>query len=200
MLSISTSVCATSASRSASDCGSAIVSVSPRMRASGVRSSCETAAENRRRASRKSTDPVTSTSTATTLRPLPLGCARMWASNVRRSGLPRSSSWSSACPVVATSRTASASRGPMSLAAVPGATPANASRAARLARTTTPRASSTRIGTGDASRIASREEIVPSSSSRGTSRRSSRAMAADTSPSAAPSRASDSSRSRRSRA
>ena len=103
MLSISTSVCATRASRSASDCGSAIVSDRPEdarqrraqlVRDGGREQPARLAEVDRARRRRPCT--------ATALRPLPLGCARRCVSNVRRSGLPRTSSWSSACPVATT--------------------------------------------------------------------------------------------------
>ena len=101
MPSTSISICATSVSRSASVCGRPSVSASPRIRASGVRNSCETAAENSRRASRKSPAAVTSTSTARA----PSAWARRCTSQRRRTGC--STAISRSTTVAAPARTSS---------------------------------------------------------------------------------------------
>ncbi len=114
------------------------------MRASGVRSSCETAAENRRRASRKSPEAVTSTSTASA----PSACARRCTSHRRRTGSSTVISRSTTAAPPSTSSTSGAQRGGHRRVR-------ESRRAAPLERRTLPARSNCTTGVGAASSSAS---------------------------------------------
>ena len=131
MLSISISVCATSASRSASTAAAPSSQPAPGCE----RAACAARARRRRRTAGapRGSPPIRSRRPAPRRRaPAAVGVGPQVRLEGARSGCGGAAR-GRGLPVAAT-RDGVGGRGPMSMAAVPGATPANASRAARLAR------------------------------------------------------------------